>query len=270
MDRASAALMRLVEIMARLRNPDGGCPWDLEQTHQSLAPYAIEEAYEVADAAERGDLADLRDELGDLLLQVVFHAQVAREAGGFDFADVAESVAAKMIRRHPHVFADAVISTASEQTASWEAIKENERHLKTESYSGILSDVPIALPALTRAVKLSRRAARVGFAWPTVAEIMAKLDEETEELRVEIEAGDIDKAADELGDLLFVCANIARHLEIEPETALRAANAKFTRRFQYIEQALARKGQSPVDAGLAEMGVLWDEAKAAEIGGRSA
>jgi len=250
--------------MARLRDPAGGCPWDLEQTHQSLAPYAIEEAYEVADAAERGDSADLRDELGDLLLQVVFHAQVAREAGGFDFADIAQSVADKMERRHPHVFADAVISTAAEQTVSWEMIKAEERQAKEEVSSSVLSDVPVSLPALTRATKLSRRAARVGFAWPTVGEILAKLEEEADELRAEIDSGDTDKAADELGDLLFVCANIGRHLEIDPETALRAANAKFTRRFQYIEQTLAQKGQSPEAAGLAEMEALWGEAKAIE------
>ena len=252
---------RLIEIMAALRTPKTGCPWDLEQTFASVAPFTLEEAYEVADAIERGDMPNLREELGDLLLQVVFHARMAEEAGAFAFDDVAETIVGKMIRRHPHVFGDATVRTAVEQTRAWEAVKATEREAKG---AGWLDAVAPTLPALTRAVKLSARAARVGFVWPTVEEIMAKLREEVAELEVEVAAGDKAQVRAELGDVLFVCANIARALEIDPEDALRATNAKFVRRFGHIEKRLAETGRAPAQSDLAEMDALWDEAKAAE------
>lgn len=247
--------------MAALRDPQGGCAWDLEQTFATIAPYTVEEAYEVADAIERGDLADLREELGDLLLQVVFHSQMANEAGAFDFHDVAATVADKMVRRHPHVFGEAKVRSAEEQTRAWEAAKAAEREAKG---AGWLDAVAPTLPALTRAVKLSARAARVGFVWPTVGEITAKLEEEISELEAELEAGDKANIRAELGDVLFVCANIARALDIDPEDALRATNAKFVRRFGYIERALAESGRTPADSSLKEMDALWNKAKAAE------
>lgn len=254
---------RLLEIMARLRAPEGGCPWDLEQTFATIAPYTVEEAYEVADAIERGDLKDLREELGDLLFQVVFHSRMAEEQGAFAFDDVVEAIVAKMIRRHPHVFGEADHRTSAEQTDAWEVIKAQERAEKGKTAS-LLDDVPVGLPALTRATKLSKRAARVGFVWPSIAEVLEKLHEEVGELEVEIAAGDMDKARAELGDVLFVVANIARTLDIEPEDALRATNAKFTRRFQYIEAALRERGKTPEQSDLAEMDALWNAAKAAE------
>ena len=263
-DRADAAVSDLLDLMARLRSPDSGCPWDREQNFASIAPYTIEEAYEVADAIARGDMADLRDELGDLLFQVVFHAQMAQEAGAFDFADVTRGVVAKMTRRHPHVFADAQARTAEEQTRAWEEIKADERHTKSKGSTGLLSDVPTAMPALTRAVKLSKRAARVGFVWAEIGEVMTKLHEEVGELEAEIAGGDRARIADELGDVLFVCANIARHLEIDPEDALRDSNAKFTRRFEFIERALGAQGRTPAQSDLAEMEALWQAAKGAE------
>jgi MazG family protein len=265
-----APIQTLREIMARLRDPAGGCAWDLEQSFATIAPYTIEEAYEVADAIERGDMADLADELGDLLLQVVFHAQMAREAGAFDFDDVARGVVAKMIRRHPHVFGDAAARTAAEQTAAWDEIKAQERAAKAAgaeaAAKGVLADVPLALPALTRAAKLSRRAARVGFVWPDISGVMAKLAEEVAELEAEVAAGDVERARKELGDVLFVCANIARSLEIDPEDALRETNAKFVRRFAHIEASLAARGSSPERSTLEEMDCLWLEAKALERG----
>jgi tetrapyrrole methylase family protein/MazG family protein/ATP diphosphatase len=258
-------IFRLVEIMARLRSPDGGCPWDLEQTFATIAPYTIEEAYEVADAIERGDLGDLEDELGDLLLQVVFHARMAEEAGAFDFADVARAINDKMVRRHPHVFGDVTHRDVAEQVRAWETIKAEERTAKAAARpASLLDDVPSALPALTRAVKLSQRAARVGFVWPSAQEVLAKLHEEVGELEAEIAAGELDKARDELGDVLFVCANLARELDVDPEAALRTSNAKFVRRFKYIEAQLAAKGSSPEASDLAEMDALWDAAKVAE------
>ena len=258
-------IFRLVEIMARLRSPGDGCPWDLEQSFATIAPYTVEEAYEVADAIERGDLADLKEELGDLLLQVVFHARMAEEQGAFGFADVAEAISAKMVRRHPHVFGEARRRSASEQTEAWEAIKAEERASKARTATpSLLDDVPVGLPALTRAVKLSRRAARVGFVWPSAAEVLAKLREEVAELEAEVAAGDVGKAQDELGDVLFVCANLARELDIDPEAALRGTNAKFMRRFKYIEAELAARGSSPEQSDLAEMDALWNAAKAVE------
>ena len=258
-------IFRLIEIMARLRAPDDGCPWDLEQTFSTIAPYTVEEAYEVADAIERGDLGDLKDELGDLLLQVVFHARMAEEAGAFDFAGVARAINDKMVRRHPHVFGDVTHRDVAEQVRAWEAIKAEERTAKNASEQpSLLDDVPTALPALTRAVKLSNRAARVGFVWPSAEEVLAKLHEEVGELEAEIAAGDLEKAREELGDVLFVCANLARELDVDPEAALRTTNAKFVRRFKFIESQLAAKGSSPAASDLAEMDALWDAAKRAE------
>lgn len=254
---------RLNGIMARLRDPDGGCPWDLEQTFATIAAYTIEEAYEVADAIERGDMAELKSELGDLLFQTVFHARMAEEAGLFAFDDVADAMSDKLVRRHPHVFSDeAAKPDAWSQKARWEDIKAEER--KAKAQGGVLDDVPVGLPALARAAKLTKRAARVGFDWPSTAEVLDKLDEEVAELKAEITAGDLDKAREELGDLLFVMANLARKLGVEPEDALRGANAKFVRRFAFIEAELAKDGRSPEQSDLAEMDGLWDAAKAAE------
>ena len=255
-------LQRLLEIMARLRDPDGGCPWDQEQTFATIAPYTVEEAYEVADAIERGDLKDLKEELGDLLFQVVFHARMAEEQGAFDFDDVATAMVDKMVRRHPHVFAGATYADVTEQTAAWDAIKAAERAGKARH--SILDDVPPGLPAMSRAVKLTKRAARVGFDWPSTDEVLAKLDEELEELRHEIDAGDLPKARAELGDLMFVVANLARKLDVDPEDALRACNAKFERRFHHIETALAERGKTPDQSTLEEMDGLWNDAKALE------
>ena len=249
--------------MAKLRDPNGGCPWDVEQTFATIAPYTIEEAYEVADAIERGDMDDLKRELGDLLFQSVFHARMAEEAGLFDFDDVAAAIADKLERRHPHVFGDETAQADDKaQKARWEDIKAAER--KARAQGGVLDDVPVGLPALTRAAKLTRRAGRVGFDWPSTDEVFDKLAEEVEELRVEIAAGDKDKAREELGDLLFVVANLARKLDVEPEDALRAANAKFVRRFGFIEAELAKDGRSPEQSTLDEMDRLWDAAKVAE------
>jgi MazG family protein len=256
-------MARLLAIMARLRDPADGCPWDQEQTFATIAPYTVEEAYEVADAIERNDLGDLKDELGDLLLQVVFHARMAEEKGVFAFDDVARAINDKMVRRHPHVFADETYASLADQKAGWDDLKAAERKDKGRAAS-LLDDVPVGLPALTRAVKLSKRAARVGFVWPDISHVVAKLDEELAELKVEIAAGDLEKARQEMGDVLFVVANLARTLEVDPEDSLRFTNAKFTRRFQYIEARLAERGKTPEQSDLAEMDALWDEAKAAE------
>ncbi len=261
------SLDRLLAIMARLRDPETGCPWDQAQTFASIAPYTLEEAYEVADAIERNDLADLKDELGDLLLQVVFHSRMAQEQGAFAFEDVAAAICAKMVRRHPHVFGDAEPRSPEAQTAAWEEIKAAERAAKGAHRAGVLDDVPSGLPGLVRAVKLTKRAARVGFDWPDALTVMDKLREETAELEVEIAAGDKAKAREELGDLLFVCANLARKLDVDPEDTLRAANAKFIRRFGYVEAALAAEGRRPEDSDLAEMDALWDAAKRVERSG---
>jgi tetrapyrrole methylase family protein/MazG family protein/ATP diphosphatase len=256
-------LDRLLAIMARLRDPETGCPWDVEQTFATIAPYTVEEAYEVADAIERRDLSDLKEELGDLLLQVVFHSRMAEEQGAFAFDDVVRAINDKMIRRHPHVFGDESYASLADQKDGWEALKAAERERKGRAAS-LLDDVPVGLPALTRAVKLSKRAAGVGFVWPSIKEVMAKLHEEVAELEVEIAAGDLDKARQEMGDVLFVVANLARTLEVDPEDSLRFTNAKFVRRFRHIEQALAARGKTPDSSDLAEMDALWDEAKAAE------
>ena len=258
-----AGLARLVAIMARLRDPERGCPWDLAQDFDSIAPYTLEEAYEVADAIARRDMDDLRDELGDLLLQVVYHARMAEEAGAFALDGVIAAISAKMVRRHPHVFgAESRDKTPEQQTRDWEAIKAAERGARSRVASA-LDGVAPGLPALTRAVKLQNRAARVGFDWPDAGAVLDKIAEETAEL---VAARDGDPAAqvEEFGDLMFVMANLARHLKIDPEAALRAANAKFTRRFQAIEAALRAKGRSPRDSDLAEMDGLWDAVKLAE------
>jgi MazG family protein len=256
------AINALLEVMRRLRDPEAGCPWDKEQTFATIAPYTIEESYEVADAIARDDMRDLKEELGDLLFQVVFHSRIAEEAGLFSFDDVAKGMADKLIRRHPHVFGDVSHRTADEQTVAWEQVKAEERRAKDKG--GVLDDVPVGLPALTRAAKLTKRAARVGFDWPTLGEVLDKLDEETRELKAEIDAGDVDKARAELGDLLFVMANLARKLEVEPEDALRLTNAKFVRRFEAIESALTAQGRTPEQSSLQEMDALWNAAKRTE------
>lgn len=254
---------RLNAIMARLRAPVGGCPWDVEQTFETIAPYTLEEAYEVADAIERKDWTELKSELGDLLFQVVFHARMAEEQGLFVFDDVANAIADKLERRHPHVFGDeAAKADGVAQKARWEDIKAAER--KAKAQHGVLDDVPVGLPALARAAKLTKRAARVGFDWPSTDEVFDKLHEEVAELRAEIAAGDLDKAKGEIGDLLFVVANLARKLGVEPEDALRGSNAKFVRRFGFIEAELAKAGKTPEQSDLAEMDGLWDAAKVAE------
>ena len=256
-------IARLNAIMVQLRDPDGGCPWDVEQTFQTIAPYTLEEAYEVADAIERGDWDELKSELGDLLFQVVFHARMAEEQGLFAFDDVATAIADKLERRHPHVFGDEVARPdGAAQKARWEDIKAGER--KAKAQHGVLDDVPVGLPALARAAKLTKRAARVGFDWPSTDEVFDKFVEEVAELRAEIAAGDLEKARGEVGDLLFVMANLARKLGVEPEDALRGANAKFVRRFAFIEAELTKDGRTPEQSDLAEMDGLWNAAKAAE------
>jgi MazG family protein len=257
-------LARLLAVMAWLRDPQHGCPWDINQTFRSIAPYTIEEAYEVADAIERDDMLALKEELGDLLLQVVYHAQMASEAGAFGFADVAAAIADKMVDRHPHVFGDLVIADADAQTVSWEARKAAERAKKGGNQAaGALDGVARALPALLRAEKIQKRAARVGFDWKETAPVIDKIEEELGELRAELAAGTVDPArvSDELGDVLFAVANLARHCRVDPEAALRGTNDKFERRFRYLESRLAEQGRKPAEATLAEMEALWQEAK---------
>jgi MazG family protein len=272
-DAANAAnvarILRLVRIMARLRDPDGGCPWDLEQNFASIAPYTIEEAYEVAEAIAENDMDGLRGELGDLLLQVLFHAQMADEAGNFSFWDVVETVADKMVRRHPHVFAEADIETAKAQTIAWEAQKAAERAREAEKKgrrSSALDGVALGYPALMRALKLQKRAARVGFDWPDAPPVLDKIEEEVAELRQALAADEGGEAeAEELGDLLFSLVNLARHLDIDAEAALRSANAKFERRFRRVEALLAQRGADLEGATLEALDELWDAAKAEEI-----
>ena len=318
MMNATPPLTRLIEIMAALRTPGTGCPWDLQQTFATIAPYTIEEAYEVADAIERGDLADLKDELGDLLLQVVYHARIAEEQGAFAFDDVADSISKKMIRRHPHVFGTPEDRAAGAAPGFWERLKAEEKAEKAqerrlhstgsdpegltpreieavlrpadrlesgvrpagsdpgqkrrrgEGIPSLLDDTPLGLPALARAIKLQNKAARVGFDWPSLAPVFDKMREELAELEAEVaspsEAVSLTskrqtKIEEEFGDLLFVMANVARHMNIDPEAALRSANAKFTRRFQHIEKRLAEQGSSPAQSNLEDMDALWNEAK---------
>lgn len=268
--RKAGDIRALLGLMAQLRAPEGGCPWDREQDFSTIAPYTIEEAYEVADAIQRGDLIGLADELGDLLFQVVYHAQMAEELGAFAFADVVENILLKMIERHPHVFGDQDIKDAAAQTRNWEALKAAERARRAEGAvpGSVLDNVPLALPALLRAAKMQRRLARVGFDWPDLAGVLGKIKEELGELESELQvgAGAPDKArvADELGDVLFALANLARSLDIDPEDALRATNAKVERRFRFVEAALRAKGSSPEQSTLAEMDALWNAAKADE------
>jgi ATP diphosphatase len=270
----SRDIRRLNEIMAALRTPGTGCPWDLEQTFATIVPYTLEEAYEVADAIERGDVADLREELGDLLLQVVFHARMAEEEDQFDFGDVVEAITRKLIRRHPHVFGDARDLTSDEVKALWGRIKAEEKRERAEARraagrpaeeaTGALAGVPLALPALTRALKLQQKAGKVGFDWNDPRAVLAKLREEIDEVEAELDANDAERVAGEVGDLLFAVANLARHLKVDPETALRGANAKFERRFAHIEARLGEAGRTPADATLDEMEALWGEAKQRE------
>jgi ATP diphosphatase len=258
-------LPRLLEIMARLRDPKTGCPWDIEQSFDTIAPYTIEEAYEVADAIEKGDMAELECELGDLLLQVVYYTQMGAEDDHFTFDSVTKKIADKMIHRHPHVFGDeSRDKSADQQTADWEKIKADERATKGETQSKTLDGVAMNLPALTRAVKLQKRAARVGFDWPSTMGVLDKIVEESSEL---VEARDTLSHAEQIeeyGDLMFVMANLARHLKIDPEEALRKANAKFTRRFEGVETKLADIGKTPQQSDLAEMDALWDAVKVEE------
>ena len=256
----NGGLPRLLEIMARLRDPETGCPWDIEQNYASIAPYTIEEAYEVADAIEKGDMPELESELGDLLLQVVYYTQMGREDGHFTFDSVVKAIADKMVHRHPHVFGDeSRDKSAEQQTRDWEKIKAAERAAKNDART--LDGVALNLPALMRAVKLQKRAARVGFDWPDTGQVVDKIAEEAAEL---VEARDqltAQEQFEEYGDLLFVMANLGRHLGIDPEEALRAANAKFSRRFEAVEDKLAALGKTPAQSDLAEMDALWDAVK---------
>ncbi len=258
-------MKHLLAIMVALRTPGSGCAWDLAQTSSSIAPYAIEEAYEVVDAIERGDQADLRDELGDLLLQVVFHARIAEEAGCFRFDDVVEAICAKLLRRHPHVFGSAAHGDAQAVKVAWEAIKTQERCAKASevgrSEPAVLADVPVALPGLTRALKLQEKASRVGFDWNDARAVLAKIREEVDEIEVALDERDEDATAGEIGDLLFAVVNLARHAAVDPEGAVRRTNRKFERRFAFIEESLARRGVSPDRVSLETMDALWSEAK---------
>jgi nucleoside triphosphate diphosphatase len=258
----------LIDIMAALRTPGTGCPWDLEQSFATIAPYTIEEAYEVADAIARGDLDDLREELGDLLLQVVFHARMAQEQGAFDFGDVVQAITEKLLRRHPQVFGDARGLKVEAVNELWERIKAQEKAAQAENgkpaEAGALAGVPVALPALTRALKRQEKAGRVGFDWNDPRAVLSKIREEADEIEATLDGDDRDAIGQEVGDLLFAVVNLARHVKADPESILRATNQKFERRFASIERALALQGKAPREATLAEMDALWDAAKAAE------
>jgi ATP diphosphatase len=269
--KPSRDIARLIEIMAALRTPGSGCPWDLEQNFETIAPYTIEEAYEVADAISRGDLDDLKDELGDLLLQVVFHARMAEEQGSFAFGDVVQAITEKLIRRHPHVFGDKGGLSTGEVNVQWDQIKAEEKSARTKAgrtpapgRSGALAGVSPGLPALARALKLQQQASKVGFDWNDPKAVIAKIREETDEIEAELGMGDRAHVLEEVGDLLFVVVNLARHLDVDPETALRTTNLKVERRFAAIEDGLAAVGKTPLDATLAEMDALWNEAKEKE------
>jgi ATP diphosphatase len=262
---ASRDISRLIEIMAALRTPGTGCPWDLEQNFATIAPYTLEEAYEVADAIARGDLVDLREELGDLLLQVVFHARMAQEEGAFDFGDVVLAITEKLLRRHPHVFGEARGLSPDDVKLLWDRIKSEEKADKqTDEPAGALSGVPVGLPALTRALKLQQKAGKVGFDWNDPMAVLAKIREEADEIEAAMRAGDRKEAGSETGDLLFAVVNLARHLDSDPEAVLRATNQKFERRFASIERSLKAQDKTPSESTLAEMDALWNEAKAAE------
>ena len=269
--KPSRDIARLIEIMAALRRPGSGCPWDLEQNFQTIAPYTIEEAYEVADAIGRGDLDDLKDELGDLLLQVVFHARMAEEQGSFAFGDVVQAINEKLIRRHPHVFGDKAGMSTGEVNVQWDQIKAEEKAARARAgqgpapgRAGALSGVSPGLPALARALKLQQKASQVGFDWNSAQAVIDKIREETDEIEAELGNGDAERLKGEVGDLLFVVVNLARHLDVDPETALRMCNLKVERRFAAIENGLAAVGKKPEDATLAEMDALWNAAKARE------
>jgi len=259
---AANQLTRLIEIMEALRHPQTGCPWDIQQDFSTIAIYTIEEAYEVADAIASRDFVALPDELGDLLFQVVYHARMAEEAGHFGFAEVARAISDKMIRRHPHVFGEAAARTAGMQSAAWEEQKAAERAGRAET--GTLAGIPVGLPALTRARKITARAGKVGFDWPDAEAVIGKLEEEIAELRAELAVADPERLADEFGDILFVAANLARKLDLDPEACLRQANAKFSRRFGQVEAALAEQGRTPAEASLEEMEALWQAVKRTE------
>ncbi|MFY7780070.1 MAG: nucleoside triphosphate pyrophosphohydrolase [Tagaea sp.] len=261
-DTKAPPMARLLAVMAKLRDPATGCPWDIEQSFATIAPYTIEEAYEVADAIAKNDMPGLREELGDLLFQVVFHARIAEEDRLFAFDDVARDLADKMIRRHPHVFAKPEDKTSEEQSEAWEAVKAHERQSK--ALSGALDGVPLALPAAMRAQKLQKRASRVGFDWGTAGAALDKVEEEVQELRVELAVAEPKKLEEEVGDLMFAIVNVARLAGVDAEAALRAANAKFERRFRRVEEKLFDKGRTPAESDLAEMDKLWDEAKKEE------
>ena len=260
---APMPIQRLLTIMTRLRDPQNGCPWDREQNFASIAPYTIEEAYEVADAIERKDLKDLKGELGDLLFQVIFHAQLAKEQAAFNFDDVVNAISDKLERRHPHVFGDGVIATAQEQNVAWEEHKRKERAARN-AHASVLDDVPIGMPALTRAAKLGKRASSVGFDWPDINGVLDKIEEEVGELREAFAAQSQSEIKAELGDVLFSIANLGRHLHVDLETALRQTNAKFERRFRHVETQLSARGKTPRQSTLEEMDALWDEAKRTE------
>ncbi len=269
--KPSRDIARLIELMADLRTPGTGCPWDLAQSFETIAPYTIEEAYEVADAIARGDRDDLCDELGDLLLQVVFHARMAEEEGAFDFGNVVESITGKLLRRHPHVFGDSGALPVEAVNALWDRIKAEEKEARAErrrhagaGEAAALAGVPTGLPALTRALKMQEKAAKVGFDWNDPHAVLAKIREETDEIEAALNKGEQERLPGEIGDLLFAAVNLARHLRADPETALRSANAKFERRFAAIERALVERGKSPRESTLTEMDALWDAAKAAE------
>ena len=269
--KPSRDIAGLIAIMAALRTPGSGCPWDIEQTFATIAPYTIEEAFEVADAIDRGDLDDLKDELGDLLLQVVFHARMAEEQGTFAFPDVVQAICEKLIRRHPHVFGDRSGLTTGQVNFQWDQIKAEEKAARAKAgrapapgRDGALAGVSPGLPALARALKLQQKAGKVGFDWNDPKAVLAKIREEADEISAELDAGAKEKVAGEIGDLLFAVVNLARHLDVDPETALRTTNLKFERRFGAIEDALAAAGKTPAEATLGEMDALWDQAKAAE------
>jgi ATP diphosphatase len=275
------AIDRLIVIMTMLRDKQHGCPWDLEQSIKSLLPYTLEEVYEVADAIENNDLVELEDELGDLLFQVIFYAQIAKEQGAFDFQDIAAAISSKLLRRHPHVFPDGDMKkfgipqniSADQVVVNWEAIKEVEREEKrkkggkkaSQQLESLLDDVPRALPAMERARKLQKRAAQVGFDWAGIGPVLEKLKEEVQEFEEALAGGDAERMSDELGDVLFAAVNLARHSKIEPEVALRSANRRFEVRFKWIEVALTAKGRSLKEASLEELDMLWDEAKASGL-----
>ncbi len=267
--KPSRDISGLIEIMAALRTPGTGCPWDLQQDFGTIAPYTIEEAYEVADAVARADLDDLCDELGDLLLQVVFHARMAQEQGAFDFGDVVESITRKLLRRHPHVFGDVRGLSPEEVKGLWDRIKADEKAERRASGNavdgtGALAGIPSGMPALMRALKLQQKASKVGFDWNDPLAVLAKIREETDEIAAEIESGDLARAANEVGDLLFAAVNLARHLDVDPDAALRGTNLKFEQRFAAIEAALAARGKTPAEATLTEMDDLWNAAKSSE------